>query len=112
MNLRQATYLVLAIGGLLLTGYHNVQFMQAQGGTFSAGAFLDGIFASNHAAASIGWDITMACLAFTVWLLHEAKRIGMKYSWVYVVLTFGVAFGFAAPLFLFMRERHLARQPS
>jgi hypothetical protein len=37
----------------------------------------------------------------------------MKHAWAYVVLTFGVAFAFAAPLFLFMRERHLAaRRPA
>lgn len=112
MTPRQFIYLALAIAGLLLTGYHNFMFVQASGGTFSPGAFIDGVFASNHAAASIGWDITVACIAFVVWLLHEAKRIGMKHGWVYVVLTFCVAFAFAGPLFLFMRERHLARQNS
>lgn len=112
MTTRQFIYLALAVAGLVLTGYHNFQFVQANGGSFSVVAFIDGIFASNHAAASIGWDITMACIAFAVWMLHEAKRIGMRHAWIYVVLTFCVAFGFAGPLFLFMRDRHLARQPA
>lgn len=107
MTFRQIAYLVLSLAGLCLTWYHNIAFMQETGGAFALQPFLDGMFA-NHAAASIGWDITIACTAFIIWLVHEAKRIGMKHAWVYVVLTFGVAFAFAGPLFLFMRERHLA----
>ena len=109
MSMRQAIYLGLAIAGLCLTWYHNIAFMQEAGGVFALGPFLDGVFA-NHASSSIGWDITIACAAFSIWLLHESKRIGMKHGWVYIVLTFTIAFGFAAPLYLFMRERHLAAQ--
>ena len=108
MTPRQITYLLLSLLGLALTWYHNIAFMQETGGIFALGAFLDGMFA-NHASSSIGWDITIACTAFIIWLLHEAKRIGMRHAWVYVVLTFTVAFAFAGPLFLFMRDRHLAR---
>lgn len=106
--MRQWIYLGLAVAGALLTWRHNIALMQEAGSVFVLGAFVDGMFA-NHASSSIGWDITIACTAFIVWMLHEAKRIGMKHAWLYVVLTFGIAFAFAAPLFLFMRERHLAR---
>lgn len=109
MRTREAIYLGLAIAGLCLTWYHNIAFIQETGGMFSLVPFLEGVFA-NHASSSIGWDITVACAAFIVWLLHEAKRIGMKHAWVYVVLTFVIAFAFAGPLFLYMRERHLAQQ--
>lgn len=110
MAARQLIYLALAVAGLLLTGYHNFLFARDLGWTFSLTAFLDGVFA-NHASSSIGWDITIACAAFVVWMLHEARRIGMRHVWIYVVLTFGVAFAFSAPLFLYMRERHLAARP-
>lgn len=109
MSIRAASYLCLAVLGLCLTWYHNIAFMQENGGVFTLTAFLDGVFV-NHASSSIGWDIAVACTAFIIWLLHEARRIGMKNAWIYVVLTFTVAFAFAGPLFLFMRERHLARQ--
>ena len=82
--------------------------MQEAGSFFVLGAFIDGVFA-NHASSSIGWDIAIACAAFITWMLAEARRLGMRHAWLYVVLTFGVAFAFAAPLFLYMRERHLAR---
>src|SRR3989338_597246 len=106
MTIRQAIYLALSLAGLCLTWYHNIAFMQEAGGAFALGAFLDGVFA-NHASSSIGWDITIACAAFVIWMLREARELGMKHAWVYVVLIFGVAFAFAGPLFLFMRERHL-----
>lgn len=105
MSKRQVIYLMLAVAGLLLTGYHNIMFAQ-ETGSFSVSTFIDGVFA-NHASSSIGWDITIACIAFVTWMLHEAKRIGMKHVWVYVLLTVTVAFAFAAPLFLYMRDRHL-----
>lgn len=109
MNWRQYAYLALAIAGISATWYHNLAFMQESGGAFDLGAFIAGTFA-NHAASSIAWDITIACIAFLVWMTGEARRIGMRHAWVYVALTFGIAFAFAAPLFLYMRERHLARQ--
>lgn len=107
MPIRQLVYLLLAAVGLCMTWYHNIAFMQETGGIFSLSAFIDGVYA-NHASSSIGWDITVACIAFLVWMVGEARALGMKRVWVYVLLTFGVAFAFAAPLFLFMRERHLA----
>lgn len=109
MRMREATYLGLAIAGLCLTWYHNIAFFNEVGSPFALVAFIEGVFA-NHASSSIGWDITVACAAFIIWMLHEARSIGMKHAWVYIVLTFGIAFAFSAPLFLYMRERHLARQ--
>lgn len=106
---KQILYLLLAVTGLCMTWYHNIAFMQEAGGVFSLSAFIEGVYA-NHASSSIGWDITIACIAFLVWMVGEARMLGMKRVWVYVLLTFSVAFAFAAPLFLFMRERHLAAQ--
>lgn len=107
MNIRQGIYLVLALLGAILTWSNNIAFMRESGANaFDAMAFIEAVFV-NHASSSIGWDITIACAAFITWMLHEAKTIGMKHAWVYVVLTLGIAFAFAAPLFLFMRECHL-----
>lgn len=111
MPKRQLIYLGLAIAGLCMTWYHNIAFMQETGGAFALQPFIDGVFA-NHASSSIGWDITIACAAFITWMIHESRRIGMKHTWVYIVLTFCVAFAFAGPLYLFMRDRHLAAKES
>ncbi len=106
MPARQATYLALSIVGLVLTWYHNIAFM---GDHASPGAaeFIADVFV-NHASSSIGWDITVAGTAFMIFVFAEAKRLGMKRVWVYVPLTLCIALAFAAPLFLFMRERKIA----
>lgn len=107
MRLRQIVFAVLAVLGLVVPWYHNLAFAR-ESGALAAGAFVAAVFV-NHASSSIGWDIVIGSTAFLVFALAEARRIGMKHAWVYVVLTFGVAFAFAAPLFLFMRERTLAK---
>jgi hypothetical protein len=108
MTVRQSIYLALSALGISLTWYHNLAFAKAAG-SMDMGAFVSAVFV-NHASASIGWDITIGCTAFLVFLFAEAKRLGMKHAWVYVVLTCGVAFAFAAPLFLFMRDRAMAKR--
>lgn len=106
MSTRQIVYLLLAAAGLVLTWYHNLALV-AETGSFDVRNFIDGMFA-NHAAASIGWDITIAGAAFLIWVQSESRRLGMRLWGLWVVVTFGVAFAVAAPLFLFARERKLA----
>ena len=48
--------------------------------------------------------------AFSLWTDCESFRIKMRHVWVYFVLSTCVAFAFAAPLFLFVRERHLEQR--
>jgi hypothetical protein len=99
-------YGVLAIVGVLVTWYFNLQFM-AQTGSFDVSIFVSEIYV-NAASSSIGNDLAVAVLAFLVWLFAECRRLEMPYPWVYALLTFGVAFAFALPFFLFMRERRIA----
>jgi hypothetical protein len=40
-------------------------------------------------------------------IIVEAKRLGMKRGWLYVLLSGVTAFAFTFPLFLAMRERAL-----
>ncbi len=102
---RQWTYGILAIVGILATWYFNVRFMGEHGG-FSLAVFLTEAYA-NPASSSIGNDLTVGVIAFLVWLFAECRRLDMSRPWVYVLLTFGIAFAFAFPLFLLMRERRL-----
>jgi hypothetical protein len=41
-------------------------------------------------------------------MITEAKRLGMKRVWLYIVLSGVTAMAFTFPLFLAMRERKLA----
>jgi len=102
------TYAALAVLGVVLPWYFNLQ-MLAQTGSLSLGDFLAGGFA-NPAASSLSVDLTIGCIAALVWMVAEARRIGMKHVWLYFVVTFGVAFACALPLFLLMRERKMRAQ--
>jgi len=108
MPKRQLVYLLLSAVGLALTWYHNLAFVRTTG-SFALDDFLRGVFA-NHASSSIGFDILIAAAAFLTFVVTESKRLGMKRAWIWFVLTFGIAFAFAAPLFLFARERALSRE--
>ncbi len=97
-------YAVLAVLGAVLPWYFNLQL--ASTGGLGLSSFVAGVFA-NPASSSIGVDILVGATAFNVWMVNEARRLGMKHVWIYVVLTFLVAFACACPLFLLMRERRL-----
>lgn len=97
-------YAVLAVAGALLPWYFNLQLIVGPG--FDLGSFLAGVFA-NPASSSIGVDILVGATAFCVWMIREARRLGMRHWWVYLVITMLVSFACACPLFLLMRDRRL-----
>lgn len=105
-RIRLWTYGILAIVGIIATWYFNLQFIEEHGG-FDVSIFMSEIYV-NAASSSIGNDLTVGVIAFLVWLFAECRRLDMPYAWAYLLLTFGVAFAFALPFFLFMRERRLA----
>jgi signal transduction histidine kinase len=41
-------------------------------------------------------------------MVVESKRLQMKHLWIVLLSAVTIAFAFAAPLFLFLRERRLA----
>lgn len=97
-------YGILTVLGAVLPWYFNMQL--AASGSLTFAGFLSGVFA-NPASSSIGVDILVGATAFNIWMVREARRLQMKHVWAYIVLTCLVAFAFACPLFLLMRERKL-----
>jgi hypothetical protein len=103
---RQTVYLVLAVIGLCATWFFNLRFMAESGSAFDVVAFVRAGYA-NSASSSLSNDLLVGCTAFLIWSFAEVRRLGMRRWWVYPVLTFGIAFAFAFPLFLFLRDRRL-----
>ena len=64
---------------------------------------------SGPAVSSLAVDLLGAAVAGSIFIITEARRIGMRCGWLYVVLSGVTAFTFTFPLFLAMRERHPAR---
>ena len=93
--------LSLAVLGLVVPWYFNLAFL-LQGGSFAPGPFFAAVSA-NLLTTGITWDVYLAAAAFGVWLLRDAKALGMRRRWLYVALTFGVGLSFALPLYLALR---------
>tara|TARA_R110001592_G_scaffold211477_1_gene463336 strand:- start:379 stop:744 length:366 start_codon:yes stop_codon:yes gene_type:complete len=106
---RRRVFATTAVVGVFVTWYFNIQFMLETGG-FSLTGFVMASYA-NHASTSISNDLLVAVFTFLFWSCAEARRLGMKHWWLYVVATFTIAVAFAFPLFMYMRERALASAP-
>lgn len=96
-------YLLLAAAGLILPWYFNLAFL-AEGGSFAPGPFLAAVTA-NPLTTGITWDVYIAAVAASAWMVRDARRHGLRGGWIHVVLTFAVGLAFAYPLYLARRER-------
>lgn len=96
------TYLVLALVGLLGTLAFNVWSVVLMRN------YLGDLVSSGPAVSSIGVDLLVVAAAGCVFIVVEARRLGMRRAWLYIVLSAVTAFAFTFPLFLAMRERKLA----
>lgn len=56
--------------------------------------------------SSLVYDLLIAGLVAVIFMLVEARRLGMAYWWAYPLLTLLISLAFALPFFLFMREKH------
>ena len=109
-TLSEKLYLGFALLGLAVTQYFNMQFFgsNAEGGIF--GLVLAGYV--NPGAASIASDAYVAGLASFLFIFVEAKRLKMRFAWLYILGGAVIAYAFTFPLFLMFRERHLRLQAS
>ena len=95
-------YLVLAVLGLVGTWTHNIRAV------LESVDFLGAWFDGGPAVSSLTTDLLIVAIAAVALIIVEGRRLGMKRLWIYVLLAPLVALAFAFPLFLAVRERHLA----
>jgi hypothetical protein len=94
-------YLGIAVLALIGTWSQNLAFFR-ESGSFSALSFIEACFA-NHAAASISIDILFFGLAAFIFMGIEAKRLGIRFFWVYVALSCLIAISVTFPIFMAVR---------
>ena len=99
-------YLILALLGGVFPTLANIQFVKTYGPSFDLEMFI-GLANSNPAAQSISRDLLFGATAITIWIITESRRLRMKNLWIVLLSSFTIAFAFAAPLFLFLRERRI-----
>ena len=107
VHIRQGVYFTLAGVGLVGCSYFNLQWLHRPG-HHSVRGFVEAGFA-NSGSSSLSWDLLVGGLAAAVFMVVESYRSNMRWPWVWPVLLFTVAFAFAFPLFLGMREGQKGR---
>lgn len=97
-------YLAVAAIGLIGTAWFNIRsVIEPQEQTFLAAWF------ANPSVSSLSWDLLATASAASIFIILEGRRLGIRWYWAYVVFSFVTAVAFTFPLFLAVRERHLAR---
>ena len=94
-------FLVLAVVGLVGTWTFNaLAIVQMRD-------FIGDLVSSGPAVSSITVDLLVVAVAGSIFIIVEARRLGMRFAWLYIVLSGITAFAFTFPLFLAMRQRRL-----
>ncbi len=96
-------YAVLGLVGLVGTWFFNLR-SGAAGEDYLASWF------ATAASTSAAVDLLVVAVAASVFFLVEGRRLGMRWVWALVPLTFAVALAFTFPVFLAWREWHLRRR--
>ena len=96
-------YLLLAVAGLIGTWWFNVLAI------VQMADFIGDLVTSGPAVSSITVDLLVVAVAGSVFIIVEARRLRMRFGWLYVVGAGLTAFAFTFPLFLAMRQRRLTR---
>ena len=103
-----ALYALLAAGALYATWSHNLEFFALPDNGGALGFIRMGY--ANPAAASLANDILFICLAAFAFMLVEARRLGIRFVWLYILLSLGIAVSVMFPLFLIARQLKLAQR--
>lgn len=96
------TWLVLSIVGLVGTWTFNaLAIIQMRD-------YIGDWVNSGPAVSSLTVDLLVVAVAGCILIVVESRRLGMRFAWLYIVLSGITAFAFTFPLFLAMRERTIA----
>ena len=110
-NIKHAFLVLIAFGSLLVVWPFAFDWMKNGGNILNPVSFFTDVYKLGGAAAFLTVDIAVAWTAFLVWVVPDAKRIGLgaKMGWLFFGLSY-LGTCFALPLYLVVRERHLDRQ--
>lgn len=95
-------YLALAVWGALHPMYWFVTHMRATGTGISG---LVDAWHVNASTTGLTWDLTIAAIALTVWILAETW---VRKNWSVLIAlpaTFAIGLSCGLPLYLFLRTR-------
>jgi hypothetical protein len=104
MSPLRVIFLLLALWGAIHPMYYFVSWFLANG--FDLMAMVEAWHA-NAASSGLVWDLTIAAVTLTVWILAEvAVRRNWAALWA-IPATFCIGVSCGLPLYLFLRSRPL-----
>ncbi|MCL4188732.1 MAG: DUF2834 domain-containing protein [Rhodobacteraceae bacterium] len=101
MSPLRLTYLAIAVWGAIHPMSHFLAWFDTNG--FSLAGML-AAWHANEATSGLVWDLTIAAVALTVWVVAE---VSVRRNWLALVAipaTFGIGVSCALPLYLFIRS--------
>jgi hypothetical protein len=105
-----ASYILIALVALPATWINNFAFIN-QPSNASVADFFDAVYV-NPAAASLTNDLILVALATCIFMAIEGRRVGIRYFWLYIIMSAIIAVSVTFPLFLFARHIKLAKEHS
>ena len=107
-------FLALAIWGAIHPMYYFVSWFMAEG--WNIMAMVDAWHA-NAATSGLVWDLTIAAITLTIWVIAEALLTKNWLSLIAIPATFLIGVSCGLPLYLYLRncivysrDRHTVRQ--
>ena len=95
-------WLALAIWGAIHPMYYFISWFQENG--WSLGAMIDAWYV-NDATHGLVWDLTIAAIALTLWILIETWQTKLWRGLIAVPAIYCIGVSCGLPLYLFLRSR-------
>jgi hypothetical protein len=111
---RLLCWIYAAIAAIALAGtwHQNLAYFRAADGVLAGFALATGRFwpdtLATPASTSITVDLGLLLLPLFAVMILEARRLAIRFVWLYIVLGLLVAISVTFPLFLIARERRIA----
>lgn len=101
MSVLRMIYLALAIWGAIHPMYYFIQWFQEN--SWDLMAMVDAWHA-NAATSGLVWDLTIAAVALTVWIVAEVATRRNWGAFIAIPATFCIGVSCGLPLYLFLRS--------
>ena len=98
----RTVFLLLAIWGAVHPMYYFISWFQAEG--WDIMAMVDA-WHVNAATSGLVWDLTIAAVTLTIWILVEATKNRNWLSLIAIPATYCIGVSCGLPLYLYLRSR-------
>jgi Terpene cyclase DEP1 len=95
-------FLALAVWGAIHPMYWFLTYMSETGTGLSG--LIDAWYV-NASTTGLTWDLTIAAIALTVWIIVETARSKTWVNLIAIPAIFGIGVSCGLPLYLFLRSR-------